>query len=454
MTTEPIPASLSLDAATYFAQLRRDNERLQARNIQLEEQVRALIVLQGIANTLTAELNLTPLLHRVAIAALRLTAAQASAVYLVDPSRTALVVEAVETLETAEDSGRFIAPGGFTASHPGSPLDELFGAGKPRIPFSDAVAGSVAANGKVVLVPDAQNDLRFPLNVLATDSNVLGVRPRGLVAVPLWFKGDVTGVLEVAQTEGSVGFDASSLDLMGTLAAQAATAVANAQLYRGLRTERDRIIQTQEDERKRLGRDLHDGPAQKLAQIAMSLEFAERLATQEPESVVPELRTIREMALSTTREIRNLLFDLRPLVLDAENGGLVVALQHFLERFENAPSASQAPRMHLKADYPDRLSHNVELTVFAILQEAVNNVLKHGNARNCWIEVHLLDDRLVATIRDDGDGFDVNQVRSEYEHRGSWGLLNMMERAALIEAKFNIASQPGEGTVTSLVVPR
>src|SRR5260221_12072169 len=140
MTTEPIPATLSLDAATYFAQLRRDNERLQARNIQLEEQVRALIVLQGIANTLTAELNLTPLLHRVAIAALRLTAAQASAVYLVDPSRTALVVAAVETLETDEDSGRCNATGAFTGAAPGSPLAELVRAGEPRLPVSAALA--------------------------------------------------------------------------------------------------------------------------------------------------------------------------------------------------------------------------------------------------------------------------------------------------------------------------
>jgi signal transduction histidine kinase len=450
MATEPIPASLSLDVATTIAQLRRENDRLQHRATQLEDQVRALIVLQGIANTISAELNLPAMLRRIAIAALRLTSAQASAVYLVEPGRSSLVVESVETVLTAADSGSFGGLDIMAFSQPGTSNDDLFGPDRPRMGLDQGVAGWVATNGMVVLVPDAQADPRFTPDTLAADSRLLGVHPQSLVAVPLVFNNIVTGVLEVVQTGAGEGFDASSLDLMRTLAAQAATAVANAQLYRRLRAERDRIIQTQEDERKRLGRDLHDGPAQKLAQIAMSLEFAQQLAVQEPERVVPELQAIREQALSTTREIRNLLFDLRPLVLDAENGGLVAALSHFLERFEAVPG----PRMHLHAEYPDRLSHNVELTVFAIIQEAVNNVLKHANAQNCWIDLRLLDDKLIATIRDDGDGFDVRQVQDQYEQRGSWGLLNMLERAELVEAKFHIASQPGKGTIMSLEVPR
>jgi signal transduction histidine kinase len=450
MATEPIPASLSLDVATLIAQLRRENDRLQHRTTQLEDQVRSLIVLQNIANTISAELNLPAMLRRIAIAALRLTSAQASAVYLIEPARTSLVVESVETTQTASDSGSFSGLDIVVGSQPGTSSDDLFRGDRPRMRLDEGVAGWVAANGAVVLIPDAQADPRFPPEALAADSGVLGVRPHGLVAVPLLFNGIVTGVLEVVQTSGGDGFDASSLDLMRTLAAQAATAVANARLYRTLRAERDRIIQTQEDERKRLGRDLHDGPAQKLAQIAMSLEYAQQLATHEPEQVVAELNAIREVALSTTREIRNLLFDLRPLVLEADNGGLVAALERFLERFEGGPG----PEMHLHADYSDRLSHNVELTVFAIIQEAVNNVLKHANARNCWIDLRLLDDKLVATIRDDGNGFDVRQVQDQYEQRGSWGLLNMLERAALVEAKLNIASQPGKGTITSVEVPR
>lgn len=450
MATEEIPASMPLEFATQLARYARDNERLQQQKKDLEDRGRALLVLQEIANTLSAELHLPALLRRIAAAALRLTSAQASAVYLIDETRSALVVEAVETTQTALDSGAFSALSIFGSSRPGESDDARSESSKPRISLGEGVAGWVATYGMQVLVNDVASDPRFTPEMFAVDSQLLGMRPHGLLAVPMIFKGGVTGVLEVAQREDGHGFDATSLDLMRTLGNQAATAVANARLYQSLRAERDRIIQTQEDERKRLGRDLHDGPAQKLAQIAMSLEFAMQLAEREPERLVPELSAIREQALSTTREIRNLLFDLRPLVLDAEDGGLVAALTRFLERFQATPG----PTMHLSSDYPDRLSHNVELTVFAIVQEAVNNVLKHAHAENCWIEIRETPNKLIATIRDDGEGFDVKQVHADYERRGSWGLLSMLERAALIESRLNISSHPGKGTITALEVPR
>jgi signal transduction histidine kinase len=428
----------------------RDHERLSHRNEQLEEQVRALLVLQEVANTLSAELNLAPLLRRIAIAALRLTSAEVSIVYLVSPDGKSLSLSAVETAQTAADSGVFSTLDLASLSQPGWEPEEISSTSRPSIGIGDGVAGAAATTGMLVLIPEPQADPRFDLSTIGIDAHLLGIQPSALLAVPMVFTGSVSGVLEVAHADQSGGFDASNLDLLRTLAAQAATAVANAQLYQRLRSERDRIIQAQEDERKRLGRDLHDGPAQRLAQIAMSLEFAEKLIDHDPAQLRGELASIRESVNSTTREIRNLLFDLRPLVLEAEHGGLVVALRHFLERFKTAPG----PHLHLFAEYPQRLPHNVELTIFAIIQEAVNNSVKHANATNCWIEVHEYEDRLVATIRDDGNGFDVRRLQDEYETRGSWGLLNMADRAALIDAKLNIGSQPSRGTVVSLELAR
>jgi signal transduction histidine kinase len=428
----------------------RDQERLVHRNEQLEEQVRALLVLQEVANTLSAELNLAPLLRRIAIAALRLTSAEVSIVHLASQDGLSLRVSAVETAQTSADSGAFSTLDLASLSQPGWESEEISPTSGPSIGIGDGVAGAAATTGMLVLVPEPQTDPRFDRDTIGIDARLLGIQPSALLAVPMIFKGSVSGVLEVAHADQSGGFDASSLDLLRTLASQAATAVENARLYQRLRSERDRIIQAQEDERKRLGRDLHDGPAQRLAQIAMSLEFAEKLVDHDPTELRAELTSIRESVNSTTREIRNLLFDLRPLVLEAEHGGLVVALRHFLERFKSTPG----PRLHLTADYPERLSHNVELTVFAIIQEAVNNTVKHANASNCWIEVREYEERLVATVRDDGDGFDVQRLQDEYESRGSWGLLNMADRAALIEAKLNIGSQPSRGTVVSLELSR
>jgi len=449
MATDAIPANVSLDVATALAQLRRENERLHARIQQLEEEARALLVLQEVAQTLSAELRLPHLLRRIARAALRLTGGQAGAVYLLDAKRGVLSVEATDTTQINSDSGPLT---GFdpAGSRPGAPDDADRSGIFPTVPVTEGVAGWVATTGTLVLLADPAADPRFTPEQVAVESRLLGLQPTSLVAVPLVFNGAVTGVLEVAQGEGGEGFDARSLDLMRTLAAQAAVAVANAQLYTRLRRERDRVIQAQEDERKRLGRDLHDGPAQKLSQIVMSLDFAEQLATREPQRLPQEIRAVRELAQSTTREIRNFLFDLRPLVLESENGGLVAALKHFLDRFNNQPG----PQFHLTADYPERLAHNAEVTVFAIIQEGVNNVLKHAEAQNCWIDVRERPGKLIATIRDDGAGFDPDQIRSEYEMRGSWGLLSMLERAGLIDARLNIASQPGKGTVVSLEVPR
>jgi len=115
--------------------------------------------------------------------------------------------------------------------------------------------------------------------------------------------------------------------------------------------------------------------------------------------------------------------------------------------------------MHFDAHYPQRFSHNIELTTFAILQEAVNNFVKHAAAQNCWIEVHGDEKQLIAHVRDDGKGFDVGAVKGTYAQRGSWGMLSMYERATLIvatliDATLAIDSQPGKGTVITLEVPR
>lgn len=419
---------------------RREYERLTRQNRALSEQVRALLVLQGIANTLSAELDLPILLRQVALAAVRLVSGSASALYLSDPRGDALYVEAVEM---APSSGELDGSASLSGiSIPQTPHRE-----HPPIPTTKGLAGQVALSAEPLLVNDP-HDPRFPPDVLGVDAGVLGVQPTALMCVALIFKGRVSGVLEVAQTGGGEGFDARDLDLLQTLAAQAATAVANARLYHNLRSERDRIIVAQEDVRKQLARDLHDGPAQALATIAMRLEFAQRLAENEPAKLPSELRAIHEQALRTTRDIRNLLFDLRPLVLETE--GLVAALQRFLERF----NTGDGPQMHFEANYEARISRNAEAITFAIVQEAINNVLKHGEAQNCWIELRERPQALVVVVRDDGRGFDVNRLREEYQRRGSWGLLNMHERAALIDATLGIRSQPGQGTVVMLSVPR
>ncbi|HZC04328.1 MAG TPA: GAF domain-containing sensor histidine kinase [Ktedonobacterales bacterium] len=429
-------------------------QRLQRRNRQLEEQIQALtLVLQGVANTLSAEIDLRPLLRRIVLVAVRLTGASVGAAYVLDTANNTLVAQALENAETAANSNIFSPLAAFDPSQSWlyGPEDENTNDLRPRVLAHEGVVGHVAQSGELTLIVNSEDDPRFSAEQIASDIGVLGAPVGSMMTVPMVFKEAITGALQLAKAPGDGVFDAWSLDLMRTLAAQGAVAVANAQMYRRVRNERDRIIQTQEDERKRLGRELHDGPAQKLTQIVMTLEFAgQLLAKNDHERAVEEMGQASETATEAIHEIRNLLFDLRPLVLDAENGGLISALRHFIERFRKGPG----PQIKLKADYPERLSHNVELTAFAIIQEAVNNALKHAGAKYCWIDVQETDDKLVATVRDDGKGFDADEVRAEYESRGSWGMLSMSERATLIDATVSIASKPGKGTLVTLTAPR
>ena len=429
---------------------RREYERLVRRNQIREEQVRALIVLQNISNTLSAEEDIGVLLRQVAKAAVRIVAGSASALYLLDARGQNLLVEAVETF----DGGTAAQAAGI--SNPALVIDGASAASQPDgeqrvympIPLGQGMAGQVGASAVALVINDVAADTRFPPEVVALDADVLGVRPASVACVPLVFKNRLYGVLEVGQATQGDGFDARDLDLLHTLGSQAATALANARLYRSLRDDRERMITVQEDVRKGLARDLHDGPAQALATIAMRLDFATKLIQYEPAKAPAELKEIYELALHTTKDIRNLLFDLRPLVLETE--GLAAALRRFLERF----TSGEGPAMHFDAQYETRLTHNQEAVTFAIVQEAVNNVLKHAQAANCWIEIRETSEQVSVLVRDDGRGFDTNRIREQYPNGGSWGLLNMNERAALVEATLKISSQPGRGTAMLLTVPR
>ncbi len=456
----PAPA-LQADDYEY---LLSECDRLQRQNELLREQMRALLVLQGIANTLNAELDLPRLLRQVTEAALRLVVCSASALLILDPATEALALEALERTGVSHPgpaSGISLLAS-FAASpialqparvNSHQPKEGVTGSsqqpqGRKTLLLGQGVAGWVAGNAVPVIVNQVGDDSRFSPEQISVDAEMLGVQPIALACVPLVFKGRVIGVLEAAHTSRQSGFDARDLDLLRTLAAQAATAVANSRLYQELRAERDHIISMQEDLRKRLARDLHDGPAQVLASIAMRLDFARKLLIHEPEKVDEELHGIGEQVRRVTRDVRDMLFDLRPLVLESE--GLAVALERFLERFKSLGG----PKMHLLGEYRQRLPHLTETTVFAITQEAVNNVLKHAKARNCWIELQEEPRALIIKVRDDGVGFDVQAIRQNYAQRGSWGLLNMRERAALVDGILSFQSEPGAGSLISLTVPR
>lgn len=309
------------------------------------------------------------------------------------------------------------------------------------------IAGWVVTNRRPLIVDDVdKHDRHYKGIETATD-----FKTDSLICVPLMVKGKVIGALEVLNKRSGENFNDDDLDILTTFAAQSATAIENARLYRDLREERDRIVALEEKVRKRLARDLHDGPAQLLSAIIMSVQFAKDILARTPEKLDKlgeELKELEPLATRSLQQIRTMLFDLRPVIL--ETRGLTPALESYVERLRLANDF--AVSLEVK-DFYERLDAKAEASIFSIVQEAVGNVRKHAHASHLELGIARHNGNLVVTVRDDGQGFDVDRVKRSYDQCGRLGLLNMRERAEMLHGEFSIESAVGQGTLAKLIVP-
>jgi signal transduction histidine kinase len=272
------------------------------------------------------------------------------------------------------------------------------------------------------------------------------MRCRSACAVPLRAGLQTYGALVLGSNTPNA-FDAEQIGMLAALSNYAIVALQNAQLIHELRTERSKLLSKEEEVRHQLARDLHDGPAQALAAITMNIEFVKRLLDRDPARVLPELDKLGALAKRTTHEVRTMLFELRPLALETQ--GLDVTLRQYFERFD-----SETTKLLLETDAISvELNSQVEGTLFNIIQESVNNVLKHARAEHIWVRLEQKPHAIEVTVQDDGRGFDVQKVKSSYDKRGSFGLLNIEERAALIGGTSELHSAPGQGTTVRIIVP-
>jgi signal transduction histidine kinase len=294
---------------------------------------------------------------------------------------------------------------------------------------------------------DAHNDPRSSIRV----DTWIGIPNQSVVCVPVQSRGKTIGVLQVLNKRSQAGFDAEDLSLMIMAANQAAIAIENNQLYQSLRDEQDRIIQAQENVRRQVARNLHDGTVQFLSAISMGIDHLERLLGIKPEAAMSELEALRDLTRQATNQARLALFELRPLILETQ--GLVPALEAYLQQLQD----SEAFDVHLQAaeDLPD-LGSSVSATVFSIVQEAVTNAKKHAAPRDVWLRLSRENGGLRVVVEDNGTGFDPGAVEEGYDRRGSIGLLNMREQAELIGGQVEIqssTSSPDAGTRVILNVP-
>jgi signal transduction histidine kinase len=237
----------------------------------------------------------------------------------------------------------------------------------------------------------------------------------------------------------------SEIQTLHTTLAQMADQLRSYQ--RSLQSYAADVIRGQEDERSRLAHELHDETVQALIALDQRLQLIERTARRDPQAALIKLTELRAMTAGTIEEVRRVIRDLRPIYL--EDLGLAPAIEMLTQLLNQSDRLQAACTIEGEVR---RLAPERELAVYRIVQEALNNVVKHAQAQDVQVELKY-GAQLTIFIRDDGRGFEMPDRADALTDRGHFGLIGMRERAELIGAQLVIQSSPGFGTTIELQVP-
>lgn len=206
-----------------------------------------------------------------------------------------------------------------------------------------------------------------------------------------------------------------------------------------------RIIEVQEEERKRLSREIHDGPAQMMANVLLRSDLIERTYREKgPEPAFQEITSLKEMVRQALTEVRRIIYDLRPMTLD--DLGLVPTLKKYMDTIEEYNKG--VGLKFLSSGKEERLPNNYETTIFRLVQEGISNAIRHGKSNDITVEMKWLKNQVQIMVTDNGIGFDQGIVKNQ-----SFGLTGMRERIELVEGNLIINSSPGNGTMLMFHIP-
>ncbi len=206
-----------------------------------------------------------------------------------------------------------------------------------------------------------------------------------------------------------------------------------------------KIIEAQEEERKRLSREIHDGPAQMMANVMMRSDLIERVYKEQGgPAAIGEIRDLKKMVRSALYEVRRIIYDLRPMALD--DLGLVPTLKKYLATIEEYHKSIRIDFSNIKEE--KRLPGKYEVALFRLIQESVQNALKHAEANRITVRLEIDKSKVTVVIRDDGKGFDIQEKKNN-----SFGIMGMRERVELLEGQLAIDSVVGKGTIVIIQVP-
>lgn len=310
-----------------------------------------------------------------------------------------------------------------------------------RISSEEGMIGRTLRTAEVTITHNAQKD-----RILTSFTSTSGCR--SAICAPLRAGLDNYGAVLFCSTEPNF-YNEEHKKLLTTFCSQAIIALQNAQLVEDLQREQQRILEKESEARRKLARDLHDGPTQSIAAIAMRLNFIKMvLQNNEANKAYEEVVKVEEIAQRTTQEIRTMLFAMRPVILETQ--GLLPALTQYAERL----NATESFKMGVSnRGYNGQLNTEAEGVVFAIIEEAVGNAKKHAQCSEIKINLLAHKDHLTVEVKDNGVGFDVEATKSTYDQRTSLGLINLDERAQLVGGHCSIESARGKGTTIRVEIP-
>ena len=316
----------------------------------------------------------------------------------------------------------------------------------------EGVAGKVAETGEPIVLENISGDPRAAHPDLVNTEG-LG----GFISVPLKAKDRVLGVMNIASHVPGK-FSADDMFLLNSIGCQLGTAIEQARLYERLERGRERYqtllqhaLTAQEDERKRIARELHDETSQAITSLTLSLQaiigMAEMQGIKDAE-LMEKLRTTHSYAVHAGTEIVRLMKELRPTLLDEL--GLPAAIHRY------AKDTLQTQGINVSAEFigtEQRFRPEIEVSLYRIAQGAIGNILEHSGAKNVSIKLECDDKECALYVQDDGKGFEIKKLtRVERSGRGA-GLFTMRERTNLLGGVGYVESKPGQGTKVIAKVP-
>jgi signal transduction histidine kinase len=322
---------------------------------------------------------------------------------------------------------------------------------------AQVIGEAVLRNGQPVCYSGPEKEMiPFDLNQPDGDLSSLEVNGAFMLGVPLKIQDEVTACLVLCLNPDVSGVATRDLSLIGAIAGQLSIAIENATRYQeaqareALRGELlHQVVSAQERERQRIARELHDGTGQALTALGLGFAAAGESVQSDPALASQQLAELKTMSIRALQELRDLIGNLRPSVLD--DLGLIPALKTHIQAFEARTAVSVEFIRHGRHQ---RVRTDMETIVFRIAQEALTNIAKHAQAQHATVQLNIADEALYLTIQDDGCGFDPEEILNTHgPHRHAWGLLGMQERVALVGGSCEIISKKGGGTTIAVCLP-